>query len=64
VDAEIIQPCACCGQRITESEWRQMGHRGLQDFDDPETILELRSCKCGTTRAREIPRPPMLPVRS
>ncbi len=41
--------CTCCGQTITEAEWRLLAYVG-QMVDEVET-LELRNCHCASTIA-------------
>jgi len=56
MSSEVVRACACCGVRVTKLTWDRMARRGYQDLGDPDVVLELRACECGTTRSREVPR--------
>jgi len=42
--------CAC-GAKFTIEQWSQLEFVGVQD-DGIDTLIELRNCPCGSTRAR------------
>jgi hypothetical protein len=54
--SEVAHRCACCGLKITAKVWESLSRRGYQDLGDPDSVLELRACTCGTTRSREVSR--------
>ena len=51
-----------CGAQYTIGQWHRLAFVGLTDAEDPEMILELRNCTCGSTKALELPAPQPRPV--
>jgi hypothetical protein len=46
----VAAHCAC-GAKFTIEQWSQLEFVGVQD-DGIDTLIELRNCPCGSTRAR------------
>jgi len=47
---DIVARCAC-GKTFTFDQWTALDLVGIQD-DGIDTLIELRNCPCGSTRAR------------
>jgi len=41
--------CTCCGRSYSALQWSGLRLKGNMQLDG--TILELRACECGSTRA-------------
>jgi hypothetical protein len=46
-----LPPSCSCGMRWTESQWLALPLVGYQ-IDTDDNHLEMRNCKCGSTRSR------------
>lgn len=47
--------CTCaCGNSYTEPEWAALPLAGFQQAENPDNLLELRQCHCGSHRALEV----------
>lgn len=53
---EILCTCAC-GRSYDAAGWAALSLCGYQQAEDPDELIELRGCLCGSHRAIEIPGP-------